>query len=273
MKFAALGDNCIDFYERLNKKYPTGNVVNTGVNMQLLGIETSIISTTGNDKNGEWMIQTLRNEGIDISHLKVGNGPTAVTYMDLDGLDRVHGHYEEGVLENIVFDNEDIRFAAGHDLVHTALWGKAEDALPKLKEKGVAISFDYADRLDHPLVEQTLPYVDYGFFSYKNSRDPYIEQYLKDKTDRGMKIAIATFGEKGSLAYDGEKYYVGSIYPAEVVNTVGAGDSFIAGFLFGVLNGNSIPYSLDKGAKVAAVVVSVFEPWVKQKSSIAKMGD
>ncbi|GIP22222.1 fructoselysine 6-kinase [Paenibacillus sp. J22TS3] len=272
MKFAAIGDNCIDVYERLNQRYPTGNVVDTGVNMQLLGIPTSIISTTGNDTNGEWMIHTLQEEGIDISHLKVGDGPTAVTFMDMDGLDRVHGDYVEGVLETMVFDEEDIRFAAEHDLVHTALWGKAEDTLPELKAKGAVISFDYADRLDHPLVEQTLPYVDYGFYSYKNKRDAYIENFLKDKTDRGMKLAVATFGEQGSLAYDGQRFYEGAVYPARVVNTVGAGDSFIAGFLFAILKGKSIPEALDKGAEIAAEVVSVFEPWVKRNSIHNEMG-
>ena len=47
MKVAEIGDNCIDLYERLGKKYPTGNVVDTGVNLKKLGIDVSIISTTG----------------------------------------------------------------------------------------------------------------------------------------------------------------------------------------------------------------------------------
>lgn len=47
----------------------------------------------------------------------------------------MHGDYVEGVLENIVFDEEDIEFAAEHDLVHTALWGKAENTLPKIGSK------------------------------------------------------------------------------------------------------------------------------------------
>ena len=49
MKAAAIGDNCIDVYERINRKYPTGNVVDTGVNLKKLGIPVSIISTTGSD--------------------------------------------------------------------------------------------------------------------------------------------------------------------------------------------------------------------------------
>ena len=81
MRVAEIGDNCIDVYERIGKKYPTGNVVDTGVNLQKLGIPVSIISTTGNDENGKWMLETLKKEGVDISHLKIGDGATAVTYM------------------------------------------------------------------------------------------------------------------------------------------------------------------------------------------------
>lgn len=263
MRVAEIGDNCIDLYERIGKKYPTGNVVDTGVNLKKLGIDVSIISTTGNDKNGKWMIESLEKEGLDISHLKIGDGPTAITYMDMDGNDRVHGEYVEGVLENIEFDEEDVRFACEHDLVHTALWGKAEKVLPAIAQKGVPIAFDYADRLDHQLVEETLPYVTYGFYSYHKGEDEYIKDFLMDKVDRGMKVAVATFGEDGSLAYDGKTFYRGEIIPAkEVVNTVGAGDSFIAGFLYGILNKYEIPECLKTGAKIASSVVEVFEPWV-----------
>ncbi|QNK42055.1 fructoselysine 6-kinase [Caproicibacter fermentans] len=261
MKVAAMGDNCIDLYERLGKKYPTGNAVDTGVNLRKLGIPVSIISTTGNDDNGRWMLETLRKEGIDTSHLKTADGPTAVTYMEMDGTDRVHGEYAEGVLETITFDEDDIAFASEHDLVHTALWGKAEAALPAIHSRGVPVSFDYADRLDHPLVETTLPYVDYGFYSYHKARDPFIEAFLKDKVNRGMRIAVATFGEKGSLAWDGRDFYDGPVFPAKVVNTVGAGDSFIAGFLSGALRGRFVPECLETGARVASEVVGVFEPW------------
>jgi fructoselysine 6-kinase len=264
MKAAMIGDNCIDVYERLGKRYPTGNVVDTAVNLRKLGVPSSIISTTGDDENGRWMQETLKACGLDTSHLKIGKGPTAITLMDMDGLDRVHGEYIEGVLEHIVFDKADIAFAATHDLVHTAFWGKAEAALPEIKKRNPAlpVSFDYADRLDAPLVETTLAYVDYGFFSYKKGRDSWIEEYLIDKTERGMKAAVATFGEKGSLVYDGSRFVDGKVFPAKVVNTVGAGDGFIAGFLWGILTGVSLEKAMEQGAKTAAEVVAVFNPWV-----------
>ncbi|MBR3294117.1 MAG: carbohydrate kinase, partial [Oscillospiraceae bacterium] len=85
MKAAMIGDNCIDVYrfidgKELNRRYPTGNVVDTGVNLHKLGVPTAIISTTGSDDNGRWMVETLEKEGLDLSHLKIGDGATAITY-------------------------------------------------------------------------------------------------------------------------------------------------------------------------------------------------
>jgi fructoselysine 6-kinase len=77
-----------------------------------------------------------------------------------------------------------------------------------------------------------------------------------------MKIAAATFGERGSLAWDGAMFHTGEAYPAEVINTVGAGDSFIAGFLHGLVRGCSLSECLRTGARIAADVVGVFEPWI-----------
>ncbi|XCP85400.1 fructoselysine 6-kinase [Roseburia hominis] len=261
MKIAVIGDNCIDIYPKLDKKYPTGNIVDTGVNLKILGASVSVISTTGSDFHGRWMYESLQKAGLDVSHLKVENGATAVTYMDMNGLDRVHGEYLEGVLETMSFDEEDISFCTKHDWVHSAIWGMAENTLEHIKKQQVPISFDYSNQLEHPLVEKTLPFVDYGFFSYPAGRDAYIEQYLKDKVDRGMKVAVATFGDQGSLAYDGARFYRGQIVQANLVNTVGAGDSFIAGFIYEYSMSGSIEQALDKGAQVAAKVVSVFGPW------------
>ena len=263
MRAACIGDNCIDCYRNFNRMYPTGNAVDTAVNMRKLGVPTSIISTTGSDEYGSWMIESLRKEGLDTSHLKVAEGATAITYMDLVGLDRVHGEYEEGVLADMVFDEEDVRFACEHDIVHTALWGNADSVLQRIHDSGTLVSFDYADRLDHPLVASTIGSVDYGFYSYHKGKDDFIRRFLEDKVARGLKVATATFGEDGSMSFDGERFYEGRVYPAErLTNTVGAGDSFIAGFLVGVLKGDDIEGCLDRGACISSQVVSVFEPWV-----------
>lgn len=204
----------------------------------------------------------MRAEGLDVSHLRVAHGATAVTYMDMDGRERVHGDYVEGVLEGMQFDDDDVAFAADHDLVHSAIWGKAAGVLPDIKRRGATISFDYADKLTDQLVESTLPYVDFGFYSYQQ-RDRHIDSFLADKVRRGMRIAVATLGERGSVACDGGGHHACEAVHAEVVNTVGAGDSFIAGFLHSLLGGGSVEDALECGSRVAARVVGVFGPWVE----------
>ncbi|HOA21769.1 MAG TPA: fructoselysine 6-kinase [Anaerolineaceae bacterium] len=261
MRVAAIGDNCIDVYPRLGRQYPTGNAVDFAVNIRKLGFPTAVVSVTGSDDNGRWMLDTLKAEGIDISHLRVGNGATAITTMDMDGKDRVHGEYVEGVLADLVFTPEEVDFAARHDLVHTAFWGKAENNLAELKGRGALLSFDYSTKKDDPLVARTLPYVDYAFFSLKRTE---AETYLKDAWKMGPKVVVGTFGADGSLAYDGELFYQFGIFPAQVENTVGAGDAFIAGFMAEVLHGHGLEEALRGGARVAAEVVEVFEPWVKK---------
>ena len=57
----------------------------------------------------------------------------------------------------------------------------------------------------------------------------------------GAEVLLATFGEGGSLAFDGTEFYRQPCIPApKLVNTVGAGDSYGAGFMSGVLRGRTL---------------------------------
>ena len=181
--------------------------------------------------------------------------------MDLKGLDRIYLDYVEGVMEHVVFTKEDIDFAASCDLVHSAFWGNAHMHLKEIHDKGAKICFDYATEYQDPMVEQTIAYVDYPFFSFEE-RTEETDRFLKDMVEKGARIAVGTFGDKGSVAYDGKTYYECGIQEAELVNTIGAGDSYMAGFMNGILKGWDIPKCQEQGAKVAAGVVSVFGPWV-----------
>lgn len=261
MKVAAIGDNCIDMYENLNKFYATGNAVDFAVNMKKLGIDTAVISTTGNDRYGEIMIEALESYGIDLSHFRVNEGATAISYMNLVGKERTYLDYIEGVMENVQFTQEDIDFAASCNLVHSAFWGNAHMHLKEIHDKGTKICFDYATEYQDPMVDATIPFVDYAFFSF-DKRTSEVDAFLKDKVNKGVMIAVATFGEEGSVAYDGVTYHTFGIFPAVLVNTIGAGDSFIAGFMNGILKGWEIRRCQEQGAKVAAGVVSTFGPWI-----------
>lgn len=261
---AAIGDNCIDLYPGLHRYYCTGNAVDFAVHMQRLGIQTSLISVTGNDQYGIQMRKELEEEKIDLSHFYTAEGQTAVSYMELVGKERTYGDYIEGVMENVEFSDEDIAFAGRHDLVHTAFWGNAQKYLPDIRRAGAEIVFDYATEKDDPLVEETIPYVSYAFFSFeKDGADT--RDFLQEIVKKGPAIAVATFGEEGSIAWDGADFHSYGICKSSLVNTIGAGDSYIAGFMSGILKGYSIEGCMAQGAKVAAEVVSTFGPWTKKE--------
>jgi len=72
---------------------------------------------------------------------------------------------------------------------------------------------------------------------------------------------VATLGEHGSLAFDGKTYTAHGITPCPVVDTMGAGDSYIAGFLLGLINGEPLSACMQCGADNAAVTIGYFGAW------------
>ncbi len=261
---AAVGFCCADVYEKLDKFYPTGNGVDWGVHLARMGIPVSVISVVGTDDYGEKMKTALSAEGIDISHLRTENGDTCKMMMDLkNGTDRVHLEEIEGVMADYALTEEEFRFAAGHTMLHTDLFGKVLEHLPAWKAAGVEVVMDFSVFSEDPEYEceKIFPYVDYVFLSYDGRKDAHIEQWVKQIHAYGPKLVTATMGELGSICYDGETLHSFGIIPAEVVNTVGAGDSYIAGFTYGLLKGWEIPACMEHGARTASKVISKFEPY------------
>lgn len=259
MLVTGVGFCCIDSYESLSKHYPTGNSVDFAIHLSRMGIQTSMVSVVGNDEYGRMMADVLVKEKVDISHLHVAEGHTAIFKMELNGNDRVHKEKVEGVMGGFRLTEEDKDFISRHNYLHTNLSGRITDHLSAFRQAGVRIIFDFSVRMNEE-ASQYLPHVDYAFFScdrYKGS----VEDYLMWAKGLGPQVVVATMGERGSIAYDGEAFHREGIVPVEVVNTVGAGDSFCAGFMYGVMNGRSIPESLRIGAETAAEVITKFEPY------------
>ena len=57
IRVAAIGDNCIDYYDSLNESYPGGNPVNVAVYIKRLGGESSYTGAVGTDSFGKIKIK------------------------------------------------------------------------------------------------------------------------------------------------------------------------------------------------------------------------
>ena len=263
MKLAAIGSNCIDHYTNTDDviNCPGGGPVNMAVYTIRNGGQASYIGLIGDDLNGKIMYDALKDKGVDVSHLRVEKGKTAVTEVELINGERVFGVYDEGVLSGYKLLDEDIDFVCSHDIVICDLWGKVERQFKDLKRRGVLTAFDCADRPEDDRAQTAMPYCDYLFFSSDDKDDEVIRKQLKDYQSKGPKLVVAMRGEEGSLCYDGEQYYGYGIIECDVVDTLGAGDSYIAGFLGGIVDGLCIEECMKKGAQTASETIGYFVAW------------
>ncbi len=69
----------------------------------------------------------------------------------------------------------------------------------------------------------------------------------------GCRLAAATLGEEGVLAWDGKHFYYATAFRVQPVDTTGAGDIFHAGFIYGLLQGWPLQRQLDFGCAAAAL--------------------
>ena len=261
MKLAAVGDNCMDVYENTGNAYPGGNPVNVSVYFVRLGGQASYTGVVGTDQYGALMKEKIAKKGVDVSHIRFEEGNTAITHVELVDGERVFGDYEEGVLADFKLTEEEKDFLCTHDMIVTGLWGNVHDDLAQLKERGIKIAFDAATRPEDPAAVTAIPSVDYLFFATDDGDTTELRETMEAIQARGPELVIATMGDKGSIVYDGAGFTTFGIIPCNVVDTMGAGDSYIAGFLKGILEKKDVQECMKMGAANSSVTLENNGAW------------
>lgn len=260
-RIACIGDNCVDHYDGTGERYPGGNPVNVSVYLQRLGSASSYIGAVGNDADGEMIIESLRARSVDVSHVKVLEGPTAITHVQrIDG-ERVFGEDDPGVTAQLALTEEDIAFIAQHELAVTGLWGYTEPYLPLLKNRGIPIAYDASNHPFYPQCLEGMKYADYVFFSDDAAGEDLLREQMRRIALLGPDVIVAMRGSLGSLALQDGRYESCGIISCDVVDTMGAGDSYIAGFLAAHLEGDDLAECMRKGAANAAVTIGYYGAW------------
>ncbi|MCV5230625.1 fructoselysine 6-kinase, partial [Escherichia coli] len=185
---------------------------------------------------------------------------TAQTQVELHDNDRVFGDYTEGVMADFALSEEDYAWLAQYDIVHAAIWGHAEDAFPQLHAAGKLTAFDFSDKWDSPLWQTLVPHLDFAFASAPQE-DETLRLKMKAIVARGAGTVIVTLGENGSIAWDGAQFWRQAPEPVTVIDTMGAGDSFIAGFLCGWSAGMTLPQAIAQGTACAAKTIQYHGAW------------
>ena len=136
------------------------------------------------------------------------------------------------------------------------------ERLRLLNENGVDICYDFHAAYSEEDIRALSPYLQYGFFSCSHLTVPEIKATLKLAVDSGCRIAVGTRGIETILAYDGQNWYEQETFPVlDVVDALGAGDSYIGAFLVSYLANSDctqprrIQTALEYAARHAASVV------------------
>ena len=264
MRILAIGDNCIDDYSELGRRFPGGNALNVAVYASRHdSVEADYVGIVGTDDNGEYMISQIKQQGLGTEKIIRAEGNTAVTKILIRNGDRVFADYIEGVQKDAVLPMEKILTPDNYDLIHFTVWGFGREHVKRLKETtNVLLSCDFSGQLDDPRTE-IMPYLDISFFSgshlVKKGENP--EPVLRKLKEKTPGLVVMTLGEYGSMVYDGVNLYKGTAYSVEVVDTLGAGDSYIAAFLCSRLNEKTIPESIEAGHRAATEICKRLGAW------------
>lgn len=258
-----IGDNCIDNYlPPMNQKFIGGNALNTAVHMKNAGCAVAYMGAVGNDEEGRLMLETLSRKGIDVSHCQVFPTHTACTKVQLDpDGDRHFLHEDLGPTSSLRIDEEALQYIRQHKLVHNTWLGGTENYLQSFHSKtGNLVSMDFGERYEDEFIEKTIQFVDIAFFSTVPGHRAEAENLARQMSSRGPRLVVVTLGDEGSLAYDGKVFYQPAV-ATKVVDTLGAGDTFIATFLAYRIEERSIPECMQLAAEAAARTCSLFGAW------------
>lgn len=252
LRFASVGDNCIDrFRPPLSQSLVGGNAVNVAVQLARLGQASSYFGAVGTDAAGRRTRDLLAANGVDVSHLRDRPGVTAYTEIDvLPSGDRVFAYEDFGACAGYAPDAAEIALLKTMDHVHIG-WMDDGGALRRtLAASGVSISQDISVNADPTNLGTDGLSIAFGS---AGDDDAAAESLLQRLLGNGVPLAVITRGSKGSMASNGRQRLEIGIKPVAVVDTTGAGDSFIAGFLAARVAGLPLPACLEAGRDRAAL--------------------
>ncbi|MQB08031.1 sugar kinase [Agrobacterium tumefaciens] len=247
-----VGDNTVDIYVDRKTMYPGGNAVNVAAISRRLGAMSAYIGCISLDRYGTLVYDALLAEGVDLALCRRSAGPSPMALVGHRENDRYFIGSMPGIRADYVLSDADFAVMAKADVVHTSVSSDLDGSLPKIARHAKCLSYDFSNRwLDRHLVE-CAPLLDVAFISAPARDENTCIDLMWQWAESGTDLVVMTRGDAGSLALVNGLIHRQGIVPTEVIDTLGAGDGFISGFLTSHAKGLSVPQALQAGASSAA---------------------
>jgi fructoselysine 6-kinase len=188
--------------------------------------------------------------------MRTRSGANARAYIGhVDG-DRQFIRSGPGVRADYRWEDEDFAYIATFDHVHTSIYSDLGNALPRIAKSARSLSFDVSDQWTKEYLGQVVPHVRYIFLSASDLSEPDAAAVAGDCLALGAEAVVLTRGSEGALGVSIKGPVFQPALPTSVVDTLGAGDGFISGFLTESLAGGTLKDAMKRGAEFAALVCS-----------------
>jgi fructokinase len=270
--------SAVCFGEVLWDIFPThkkigGAPLNVSLRMNSLGVNTTMISRVGDDDNGKDIISFLNNQNIGSNSIQVGEEyKTGVVNVMIN--EKGNASYDilyPSSWDKIALTNEMIEKVSESDafvfgslicrdeVSRSTLYGLLDKAKYKVLDANLRAPYYTKEILDELMLkadfiklnDEELYEISQQLESPYNSFEQNIK-FIAEKTN--TKHVCVTKGAFGAVLYYNGKFYYNSGYFIKVVDTVGAGDSFLASLLVKLLRGKSPQKALNYACAVGALV-------------------
>jgi len=294
--FVAIGRLCIDLNaNEINRpmemtstftKYVGGSPANIAIGMARLGMKTGFVGKVADDQMGRFITDYLERNGISTSGVTTDRtgAVTGLAFTEIKSpSDCSILMYRDNVADlklqpeevpEVLIAGAKMLLVSGTALAASPSREAVFLAIDYARKHGVAIAFDI-DYRPYTWSSDAETAVYYNLVAEKcdiivGTREEFdmMERFERnpERLDEitaakwfnyAAKIVIIKHGKEGSIAYtkDGASHRAVS-YPAKVVKTFGAGDSYAAGFLYGLMQGWEIARCMSFGSAAACIVIS-----------------
>lgn len=241
-----------------------GKGLNQSVALGRAGAKVWHAGSIGED--GLFLLETLQAAGVNVSCVRVleeGKTGNAIIQNDAEGDNCIllYGGANQGITREQI-DETLSHFSAEDFLVLQNEVNELPYLVQKAHEKGMRIVLNPSP-MDEKVFEINLSFVDLFLLNELEAA----ELTRGTGTEPAKMLArlqrkfpsacfVLTLGPQGAYYADAKQTIWQEIYPAKVVDTTAAGDTFTGYFLAAILEGKSVKASLDLAAKAAAIAVS-----------------
>lgn len=269
VRVASVGDNCIDVYGP-GVSAVGGNALNVAVGLIRPGVRASYVGEVGSDDAGRRVLTAASTIGIDVERVHVVEGSTWVAHITVgdDGVARLAWE-EPGACGPYVVREDELDFLTALDHVHMANLADRSVVIAALRRAGVSTSYDYGH--SWPAEDEALPRIVFGSVDGPGAAEAG-RDLARSTHERGADLVVAMLGAAGSLAADGRELVTQPARPIQPVDTLGAGDRYIAEFLANFLDHVPLSHSMVRAGDVASEACMHWASWPQRPPGPSSIG-